>query len=344
MSRKFRFSLTILALILVSIIMYIFVHESGHALVAILCGAKNVKISIVSAHTWWTGDSFTAITDALCYVAGAALPVFVSWIAMIFYSKSHKGLIYHIVYFIFLIVSISSVFAWVGIPAYSMFAPFPDQTDDVARFLNASDIPPIIVSLTGVIVILISIFIAIKKQLFSTWIQLAKDIRNFNTNSKSAIFVSNKSLAGVSIAVLFSILITVLFELPSMMAKPILSFDITGEVPEAGTYRTFEIEKEYEYDFHAQLDAEGLLVDICISNEAQELVFRDMIWDRLDSNSTFYLSPGTYTLSLTYLTDVDLCNSYCSTMDYHFEDWEMEKFASIYEQDTKLSSFFVELR
>ena len=344
MSRKLRFSLTILAMMLVSIIMYIFVHESGHALVAILCGARNVKISIVSAHTWWAGGSFTAITDAICYVAGAALPVFVSWTAMIFYSKSRKGLIYHMAYFFFLIVSISSVFAWVGIPAYSMFAPFPNQTDDVARFLNASDIPPIIVSLSGVIVILISIFIAIKKQLFSTLIQLAKDIRNINTNNEPAIFVSKKSLVGVSIAVLFAILITVLLELPSMMAKPILSFAIAGGVPEAGTYRTFEIEKENEYDFHAQLDAEGLLVVICVSNEAQEPVFQDMIWDQLDSNSTFYLSPGTYTLSLTYLTDVDLCNSYCSTMDYHFEDWEMEKFASIYERETKLSSFFVELR
>lgn len=346
MPRKLRFSLTILAMMFVSIIMYIFVHESGHALVAILCGARNVKISIVSAHTWWTGGSFTAITDALCYVAGAALPVCVSWTAMIFYSKSRKGLIYHIAYFFFFIVSISPVFAWVGIPAYSMFAPFPDQTDDIASFLNSSDIPPIIVSLTGVIVILISIFIAIKKQLFSTFIQLAKDLRNINTNtnSESAIFVSNKSLAGVSITVLFAILISVLLELPSMMAKSILTFSIADGVPEAGTYGTFEIEQENEYDFHVQLDAEGLLVVVCISNEAQELVFRDMIWDKLYSNSTFYLSPGTYTLSLTYLTDVDLCKSYCSTMDYHFEDWEMEKFVSIYERETKLSSLFVELR
>ena len=175
-------------------------------------------------------------------------------------------------------------------------------------------------------------------------IQLAKDIRNINTNSESAIFVSNKSLAGVSIATLITILITVLLELPGMMAKPILTFSISGGVPESGTYSTFEIEQENEYDFHVRLDAEGLLVVICISDEAQELVFRDMIWDKLDSNSTFYLSPGTYTLSLTYLTDVDLCNSYCSTMDYHFEDWEMEKFALIYERETKLSSLFVELR
>ena len=140
MSRKLRFSFTMLAMMFASIILYIFVHESGHALVAILCGARNVKISIVSAHTYWTGGSFTAITDALCYVAGVALPVCVSWTAMIFYSKSRKVLIYHIAYFFFFIVSISSVLTWVGIPAYCMFAPFPDQNDDVARFLNSSDI------------------------------------------------------------------------------------------------------------------------------------------------------------------------------------------------------------
>lgn len=191
MLRKLRFFLAMLAMALVSIIMYIFVHESGHAIVAILCGASNVKISIVSAHTWWTGGSFTAITGALCNVAGTALPVCISWIAMMFYAKSRKGLIYHMAYIIFFIISTSSVLAWVGISAYSMLAPFPDQTDDVAQFLNVSGIPPVIVFLTGVIVILLSIFIAIKKQLLHTLIQLRKDIRNIKTSSESGIFVSN---------------------------------------------------------------------------------------------------------------------------------------------------------
>lgn len=146
------------------------------------------------------------------------------------------------------------------------------------------------------------------------------------------------------LAVLAAILITILMELPGMTAKPILSLAITDGVPETTTYTTFEIRQENAYYFQTHLDAEGLLVVVGILNEAQELVFQNLTWDQLESNSTFNLSPGTYTLSLTYLPDVASFNRYCSTMDYHFEDWEMENFASIYERETKLSSLFVELR
>lgn len=67
---KLRFGFAVLAMMLVSIVMYIIIHESGHALVAALCGADNVKISILSSITWYTGGSFTAITEALFNVAG----------------------------------------------------------------------------------------------------------------------------------------------------------------------------------------------------------------------------------------------------------------------------------
>lgn len=344
MSNKLRFFFTMIAIAFVSIIMYIFVHESGHALVAILCGASNVRISIVSAHTWWMGGSFTAGTEALSNVAGAALPVCVSWTAMIFYSKEHKSFVYHMIYFLFFVISISSMLAWVVIPAYSIFASFPDQSDDVVKFLNTSGISHVIVSLGGVIVILFSIFIAARKQLLKDLIQLAKDIRNVKTNSDVEISVSNKSMAGLAIAVLIAIFITVLFELPDMMAKPIVSFTIADEVPEETTYKTFDIQEENIYYFQTKLDAEGLLVDIGISDQAQELVFQNLIYDQADSNCTFNLSPGTYTLSVTYLPNEDIFDRYCSTMDYHFEDWEMENFSSVYEHEAKVSRLFIELK
>ena len=341
MSSKLRFFFTIFAMALVTIIMYILLHESGHALVAILCGA-NTRISIISAHSWHIGGSFTATTDALLDVAGVAFPVCVSWAAMMFYSKNRKSLVYHLTYLFIFIIPISSALAWVVIPAYSMFAPFPDLTDDVVKFLNVSGIPPVIVSLSSVVIILLSIFFAARKQLLHTLIQLAKDIRNIRTNSESTISVSNKSMAGVSIAVLTAILVAVLLE--CMTTKPILSFTIADGVPETVTDITFEIQQEKEYHFQAQIDAEGLLAVVCISNEAQELVFRDLIWDQVGSNSTFYLSPGTYTLSVTYLPGSDQFDRYRSIMDIHFEDWEMDNFALVYEQEAKLSRLFVELR
>lgn len=343
MSHKLRFFFTMFAMVSVSIIAYVFVHESGHALVAILCGAGNVRISIISAHAWWTGGSFTAGTEAFSNAAGAALPVCVSWTAMMFYSKENKSFVYHMIYFLFFVISISSILAWVVIPAYSIFAPFPDQTDDVVKFLNTSGISPVIVSLGGVIVILFSIFIAARKQLLKDLIQLAKDIRNAKRNREVEITVSNKSMAGIALAVLIAILVTALFELPDVIAKPIVSFSITDEVP-AATYKTFDIQEENIYHFQTKLNAEGVLVDISISDQAQELVFQNLIYDQTDSNCTFYLSPGTYTLSVTYLTNADMFDRYCSIMDYHFEDWDMENFSSVYEHEAKLSGLFIELK
>lgn len=345
MAHKFRLVFVVLAMLLVSIIMYVFFHESGHALVAVLCGANNIKISIISAHTQWTGGRFTVITQALCDAAGAALPVCVSCAAMIFYSKSCRSLVYHMVYVCFFIAATSSVTAWVWLPACSLSAPLPDQTDDIARFLNVSGISPVMVSLTGVIIILFCIFIAVRKQLFHTLIQLVKDIKN----GEIEMFVSNKSMLEAGIAVLIAIFITILFEfvfleLPDIMAKPIISFAITDEVPETVTYRTFDIQQENVYHFRTQIDAEGILVVVGIWDESQELVFQNIIYDQIDSNSTFDLSPGTYTLSVTYLADADIFDQYCSEMGYRFEDWETEKFASVYEQEKQLSRLFIELK
>lgn len=344
MRRKLRFLFTVLAMAFASIIIYVLLHESGHALVAMLCGGSNVRISIISAHTWWTGGSFTAITSALCDAAGAALPICAAWIAMMFYSKDCKSLIYHLAYGWFFIGTTSSAFAWVLVPVYSMFAPFPDQTDDAVKFLNVSGIPPVAIALTAAAVILLSIFIAVKKRLFQTLVRLARDVGLGGANSEVETLVSNKSMLGVSIAVLIAVCVAVLPELPDMMVKPVVSFAIADEVPEEETRRTFDIQRESMCHFQTRLDAEGILVVVSISNQDQELMFQNLIYDAVDSNSTFYLSPGTYSLSVTYLTDAGVFDRYWSAAGYSFEEQEMETFAEVYEQEARLSELFVELK
>lgn len=278
--------------------------------------------------------------DALCDAAGPALPICVLWIAMTFYSKDRESLIYHLAYGWFFTGAVSPALAWALIPVYSMFAPFPDQTDDAVKFLNVSGVPPVVVALAAVGVILLSIFIAVKKQLIQTWIQSLRDVGNGGTKE----VVSNRSMLGAGIAVLIAVCIIVLPELPDMMAKPVISFAITDEVPAAETYRTFDIRRESVYRFRTRLDAGGLLAVVSISDQDQELVFQNFIYDQADSNSTFDLSPGTYTLSVTYLTDAEAFDRYCSAGGYSFEDQVLEDFAAVYEQEARLSGLFVELK
>ncbi|MDE7310746.1 MAG: M50 family metallopeptidase [Eubacterium sp.] len=48
-------------------ILYIFLHEGGHALVAVLCGAKITSFSIIGAHTSATGGKSARIdAEQIC--------------------------------------------------------------------------------------------------------------------------------------------------------------------------------------------------------------------------------------------------------------------------------------
>lgn len=342
MAKKIRFAFVVFAMGLVSFITYILLHESGHALVAILCGASNVKISIFLAHTWWMGGSFTGITRALCDVAGAALPVCVFWIGMMFYKRERKSAIYHVAYGIFFIAAISSLLAWVLIPAYSIFAPFPDETDDVVKFLNGSGISPVIVLLSAISIFAFNVFLAFKKRLLHTIFQIIKEAKKDSGNSEETWLVSGKSMLGGAACVLLAVFIAVLFEIGNnMMAEPILSFTIEREVPETATCVEFDIQKENTCNFKTRLDSQGLLAVVSIVDQTQETAFQNIIFDEFDSNSTFTLDPGTYILSVTYLTDADMFERWRSEKGYDFED--MESLCSVFEQEAQLSRLSVEL-
>lgn len=252
-------------------------------------------------------------------------------------------MVYQMTYVVFFAVTTVSVLSWVFLPVYSMYAPLP-QTDDVTKFLNTSGISPVLVSLAGIIVILFSIFIAVKKRLFHTYIQLIKDVGHGRTNSEVKAFFSNKSMLGVAASVLIAVFISGLLELPAIMEKPIISFTTAGEIPETSEDKTFDIQQEKTYNFQTQIDAQGLLVVVSISNQGHELIFENIIFNQIDSNSTFPLSPDTYTLSVTYLTGIDMCERYCSAMGYNYEDWVKEGFTLVYEQEPLLTELLIELK
>ena len=53
--------------------MYIALHEGGHALVAVCCGARITKFSVFGAYTAYEGGTFTAVTLSLTNIAGMLL-------------------------------------------------------------------------------------------------------------------------------------------------------------------------------------------------------------------------------------------------------------------------------
>ena len=81
---------------------YIVLHEGGHALVAVLCGARITKFSILGAYMNYEGGIFTPVTFSLFHCAGMLLPVLVSLLLILTYRSGSSRMFYRIFSFFFL--------------------------------------------------------------------------------------------------------------------------------------------------------------------------------------------------------------------------------------------------
>lgn len=330
MYKKIKLIFVMAAIAFTSVIAYTFLHESGHALVAIFCGAQITKLSILEAHTWWEGGNFTAATLSLCHAAGSLLPVFVSLIALFFYKKEFKYSIYHLAYSYYILCSTISLSVWVIMPILSMFTSLPDS-DDVTKFLQTSKWPPIAVSFAGAALILLVLFIAKRNGMFQSLVCATRSLINTKDNSPD---LSKKEILGVSFALLTAILLTILLELPDIMTKPIISLTATDERDITDFQKSFEVVRDGNYRFQIQLDSQGILTDLRISDKEQNLHYQ-MLTEKASASNTIYLNAGTYTISVTYLKDIETFDRYCKEMNYVFDETAQKEMESIYEQDMK---------
>lgn len=159
--------LSILAAI-VLLPIYIFLHEGGHALVSILCGAKITSFSIIGAYMSSEGGNFNRVTSSMLHAAGALVPLLVSAWLLLFYKKGSSNHFYHIAMYMIGIMSIGNSLAWVFVPLLYMMGNAPEN-DDITKFLEVSKIHPVIVCLCALIVVILYIILMWKKQLIQRW-------------------------------------------------------------------------------------------------------------------------------------------------------------------------------
>lgn len=93
--------LSLFASILFTIPVYIILHEGGHALIALSCGARITEFSILGAYMRYEGGTFTALTLSLFYIAGMLLPVLISIAYMLLYRDAAQSVFYRIFSFVF---------------------------------------------------------------------------------------------------------------------------------------------------------------------------------------------------------------------------------------------------
>lgn len=175
MDNRKKFKLSILCAIMPTFFLYILLHELGHTLVAIACGAEITDFSIMKAKMSYVGGNFNQIMESLFNVAGMLLPVLVCLMFILFFNRNRKNMLYICFSTIFFIATTSSILAWVIIPFIGMFSP-PPASDDVTKFLISSQCNQLIVILSATLLIVMMVITALYKGVFKSFLDLKNKI------------------------------------------------------------------------------------------------------------------------------------------------------------------------
>lgn len=316
MSKKIKAIFAIAAITITALVIYIFMHEAGHALVALSCGAQITRLSILGAHTSWYGGEFTAFTLPLCHAAGALFPFCAAFVGILFYKKEIGSSVYRFSYFVAAIICASSLLVWLIFPVISLFTALP-ESEDATKFLQSSGLPPLAVSLGSAALIVTVILIAERKGIFHNMLYTMKVLTD-SADCGSA-YISGRTVRGLTLAVLVSVCITVLLELPASPGKPILAIATSPKATASDLEQSFDVPRSGSYQYQVQLDAGGMLTDIRILDETQNPIYQ-MLSEQASSNGTIFLEEGRYTLYISYLPDVAAFRQHYREMNESFDE------------------------
>lgn len=171
-------SVIITAIIAISI--YITLHEFGHSLIAVACGAHITKFSIINARMSYEGANFTHVTEALFNVFGVILPLLIAAVSLCFYKRNAKKMIYHIGYSFFAMISTASALQWVIIPIVALLSQ-PPAGDDVTKLMFSSSLPPLAIATGALIIVLLMIIWMFSKGIPSAFVQVIKTVQKDKT-------------------------------------------------------------------------------------------------------------------------------------------------------------------
>lgn len=175
-TKKIKNILQFILAAVLSVPLYISVHELGHLIVMLSAGATIEDFSIFTAHVTATGGNYTKIGELWLLANGAFLPMICAVVYLLFYKKDNTSSFYHFFSYVVALFPIGSMLAWVFIP-FSYIEGNAPVNDDVTQFLNVFSQYhyPLIVSAVAVIIIGIDIVILVKKDIIRTVIKIVKE-------------------------------------------------------------------------------------------------------------------------------------------------------------------------
>ncbi len=176
MQKKMKVVAYLMLSVLIALPLYILLHECGHLIVMLSAGATITDFSILTAHVSAIGGNYSNLSDLWLHANGAFLPIIASLVYMILYRKKNESLFYHIFSYLFSLVPIGSLFAWVVIPFVYLQGNAP-VGDDVTQFLNnfSQNHHPLIVSAAATMIIAVGVTVMIKKGIIQKFISIIKE-------------------------------------------------------------------------------------------------------------------------------------------------------------------------
>ena len=175
---KVQFILCIFIMSLVIIPIYIILHESGHAVIALLCGAKNIRISIFPAYATWDNFEVTPFRISLMNIFGMLFPVIIfSMIIGIFFNKNKTSIPYLCCFFTISVITIFPILAWIIVPIVGMVNELPSG-DDVTNFIYNSGWHPGTVIVFALVLFILALAIIVLKGLPKSVVLLIKEIND----------------------------------------------------------------------------------------------------------------------------------------------------------------------
>lgn len=177
-NKKARLMLYVFCSALLTVFLYVLLHEVGHMLVMLCAGSTITEFSIIGAHVCGEGGVFTYFLELWHNANGVLLPLLLSYIYALFYRREKKSPLYRVLSFFVCSVPASSMLAWVILPFVYLNGTAP-AGDDVTKFLNffSWNYHPLTVSAAAAVLIGISVFLMIKKRVLRNFIEAIKASR-----------------------------------------------------------------------------------------------------------------------------------------------------------------------
>jgi hypothetical protein len=148
----FNIILLILFVTIFVFFLYTFLHEAGHALAGWFFGQSLTEFDAsfwdLSAHVRMTGGTMTQLQLAIQSAAGVLLPLLV-WAIFISMTARKGSFILETLKLISSMVVVNTLLAWIILPVLFLLGRAP--SDDVTNFLNYSQMPPLLLSFTALV-------------------------------------------------------------------------------------------------------------------------------------------------------------------------------------------------